>query len=195
MSILSDIMSANASFCAAPPTDYTQEDVHSSKLPQKQVAIITCMDTRLVNFLEPALGLQRGDAKVIKTAGNSVTGVFDGIIRSLMVCVYELGVKEILVIGHHECGMAKTTSKSLTDAMLSRGVPKEAIHMVAKELREWADEFRHPEENVKETAEAIRLNPLIPTDVPVHGLIFHPRTGKLDIVTDGYEYANNIRQQ
>ncbi|MBQ1509701.1 MAG: carbonic anhydrase, partial [Selenomonadaceae bacterium] len=167
----------------------TQEDHQKSKLPQKQVAIITCMDTRLVNFLEPALGLARGDAKVIKTAGNSVTGVFDGTIRSLMVCIYELGVKEILVIGHHECGMAKTTSQSLTNAMLSRGVPKEAIHMVAKELREWADEFHHPEQNVRDTVEAIRLNPLIPSDVPTHGLIFHPRTGKLDVIIDGYEYA------
>ena len=189
MSVLQDIMSVNAAFCASPPSDYTQEDQHQSKLPQKQVAVITCMDTRLVNFLEPALGLARGDAKVIKMAGNSVTGVFDGTIRSLMVCIYELGVKEILVIGHHECGMAKTTSKSLTEAMLSRGVPKEAIHMIAKELREWADEFQHPEQNVIDTVEAIRLNPLIPTDVPVHGLIFHPRTGKLDIVVDGYEYA------
>ena len=104
MSVLQDILAVNASFCAAPPMDYTQEDHQQSKLPQKQVAIITCMDTRLVNFLEPALGLARGDAKVIKTAGNSVTGVFDGTIRSLMVCIYELGVKEILVIGHHECG-------------------------------------------------------------------------------------------
>lgn len=191
MSILSEILSANESFCAAPPMDYTQEDHSRSKLPQKQVAIITCMDTRLVNFLEPALGLSRGDAKVIKTAGNSVTGVFDGTIRSLMVCIYELGVKEVLVIGHHECGMAKTTSQSLTRAMLSRGVPKEAIHMIAKELREWADEFHHPEQNVIDTVEAIRLNPLIPQDVPIHGMIFHPRTGKLDVIEDGYEYAGS----
>ena len=191
MSLLADIISANAAFCAAPPADYTQEDYHTSKLPQKQVAVVTCMDTRLVNFLEPALGLSRGDAKVIKTAGNSVTGVFDGIIRSLMVCIYELGVKEILIIGHHECGMAKTTSQSLTQAMLSRGVPKEAIHMIAKELRDWADEFRHPEQNVKDTTEAIRLNPLIPNDVPVHGLIFHPRTGKLDVLIDGYKFLAN----
>ncbi len=189
MSVLQDILAVNASFCAAPPMDYTQEDHQQSKLPQKQVAIITCMDTRLVNFLEPALGLARGDAKVIKTAGNSVTGVFDGTIRSLMVCIYELGVKEILVIGHHECGMSKTTSQSLTKAMLSRGVPKEAIHMIAKELAEWADEFQHPEQNVIDTVEAIRLNPLIPTDVPVHGLIFHPRTGKLDVIIEGYDYA------
>ena len=186
MSLLSDILSANETFCANPPVNYLQEDHQKSKLPQKQVAIITCMDTRLVNFLEQALGVTRGDAKVIKTAGNSVTGVFDGTIRSLMVCIYELGVREVLVIGHHECGMAKTTSQSLTNAMLQRGVPKEAIHMIAKELREWADEFHHPEQNVKDTVEAIRLNPLIPHDVPVHGLMFHPRSGKLDVVVDGY---------
>ncbi|MCR5438832.1 MAG: carbonic anhydrase [Selenomonas sp.] len=189
MSILQDILAVNESFCQTPPMDYTQEDHQQSKLPQKQVAIITCMDTRLVNFLEPALGLARGDAKVIKTAGNSITGVFDGTIRSLMVCIYELGVKEILVIGHHECGMSKTTSQSLTKAMLSRGVQPEAIHMIAKELKEWADEFQHPKQNVIDTVEAIRVNPLIPSDVPVHGLIFHPRTGKLDVVIEGYDYA------
>ena len=191
MSILENILTANEAFCANPPVDYTKENVKESKLPQKQLAIITCMDTRLVNFLESALGIKRGEAKVIKTAGNSVTGVFDGVIRSLMVCIYELGVKEVFVIGHHECGMAKTTSKSLVDAMLARGVPKEAIHMIHKELKEWADEFLHPEQNVRDTVEAIRLNPLIPRDVPVHGLIFHPRTGKLDLLENGYAESVN----
>ena len=166
MSILEDMLAANAEFCAHPPTDYTQEDHKKSKLPQKQVAIITCMDTRLVNFLEPALGIGRGEAKVIKTAGNGVTGVFDGTIRSLLVCIYELGVKEIIVIGHHECGMAHTTSESLIKAMLARGIAKEAIHMVKKELKEW--------------------DPIIPADVPIHGLIVHPRTGKIDVVENGY---------
>lgn len=186
MSILEDMLTANAAFCANPPADYTLEDLQKSKLPQKQVALITCMDTRLVNFLEPALGIGRGEAKVIKTAGNGITGVFDGTIRSLLVCIYELGVREIFVIGHHECGMAKTTSESLIKAMLERGIAKEAIHMINKELKEWADEFHHPEQNVKDTVERIRLNPLIPADVPIHGLIFHPRTGKVDVIENGY---------
>ena len=187
MSILEDMLAANAEFCAHPPADYTLEDLKKSKLPQKQVALITCMDTRLVNFLEPALGIGRGEAKVIKTAGNGVTGVFDGTIRSLLVCIYELGVKEIIVIGHHECGMAHTTSEGLIKTMLARGISHEAIHMVKKELTEWADEFHHPEQNVTDTVERIRLNPLIPADVPVHGLIFHPRTGKIDVVENGYQ--------
>ena len=188
MAILDDLLKANEAFCENPPVDYTQEDVKSSKLPQKQLAIITCMDTRLVNFLEPALGIARGEAKVIKTAGNGVTGVFDGTIRSLLVCIYELGIKEIIVIGHHECGMAKTTSEGLTKAMLSRGVAPEAIHMIRKELKEWADEFQPPEQNVEDTVDQIRMNPLIPKDVPVHGLMFHPRSGKIDTIINGYEH-------
>ena len=118
MSVIDELLQANKEYLAAPPVDYTQEDHHASKLPKKKLAIVTCMDTRLVNFLEPALGIERGDVKMIKVVGNVVTGVFDSVIKSLMVAIYELGVEEIAVIGHAECGMAKTTSESLTKAML-----------------------------------------------------------------------------
>ena len=93
-----------------------------------------------------------------------------------------LGVQEIIVIGHHECGMAKTTSESLTKAMLSRGISADAIRMIQKDLNEWADEFKHPEENVKDAVAKIKTNPLIPEDIKVHGLMFHPRTGKLELI-------------
>ena len=182
MSVLDDMLQTNEKFCANPPVDYTGEDHHESKLPKKHLAIVTCMDTRLVNFLEPALGLTRGDVKIIKQAGNVLTGVFDATVRSLLVCIYELGVNEIAVIGHHECGMAKTTSESLTKAMIERGVSPDAIKMVEKELVEWADSFQRPEENVKEVVKQLRENPLIPKDVKVHGLMFHPRSGKVELL-------------
>ena len=182
MSVLDDMLQTNEKFCANPPVDYTNEDHHESKLPKKHLAIVTCMDTRLVTFLEPALGLTRGDVKIIKQAGNVLTGVFDATVRSLLVCIYELGVNEIAVIGHHECGMAKTTSESLTKAMIERGVSPDAIKMVEKELVEWADSFQRPEENVKEVVKQLRENPLIPKDVKVHGLMFHPRSGKVQLL-------------
>lgn len=185
MALIEDILKVNESFCANPPQNYEGEDLHESKLPAKKLAIVTCMDTRLVTFLEPALGLTRGDVKIIKTAGNCITGVFDATVRSLLVCIYELGVKEIAVIGHHECGMAKTTSESLSKAMLERGVSADAIRMIQKELNEWADEFHHPEENVKDAVAQLRINPLIPKDVKIHGLMFHPRTGKLELLVKG----------
>lgn len=185
MKLIEEILKANEKFCANPPTNYEGEDVHKSKLPAKKLAIVTCMDTRLVNFLEPALGLTRGDVKIIKTAGNCVTGIFDATVRSLLVCVYELGVQEIAIIGHHECGMAKTTSESLTKAMLGRGISADAIRMIQKDLNEWADEFQHPEENVKDAVAQLKTNPLIPKDIKIHGLMFHPRSGKLELLIAG----------
>ena len=186
MTVIEEILKTNESFCKNPPVDYSGEDHHESKLPKKHLAIVTCMDTRLVDFLEPALGLKRGDAKIIKTAGNVIVDVFDSTIRSLLVCIYELGVKEIAIIGHHECGMAKTTSESLTKAMLEHGINPAAIKMVDKELKEWADGFKNPEENVAKVVEDIKNNPLIPKDIKVHGLMFHPRSGKLDLIVNGY---------
>ena len=186
MSVLEEILKTNENFCKNPPVDYSGEDHHESKLPKKHLAIVTCMDTRLVDFLEPALGLKRGDAKIIKTAGNVIVDVFDSTIRSLLVCIYELGVKEIAIIGHYECGMAKTTSESLTKAMLEHGISHDAIKMISKDLKEWADGFQKPEENVAKVVEDIKNNPLIPKDIAVHGLMFHPRDGKLDLIVDGY---------
>ena len=185
MALIDEILLANEKFCENPPEDYSGEDYHASKLPKNKLAIVTCMDTRLVNFLEPALGIKRGDVKVIKTAGNCLTGIFDATIRSLLVCIYELGVNEIAIIGHHECGMAKTTSESLTKAMLARGISADAIQMIRKELSEWADEFQHPAENVKNVVAQLKLNPLIPKDIKIHGLMFHPRSGKLELLVKG----------
>ena len=70
--------------------------------------------------------------------------------------------------------------------MLARGIAPEAIHMVKKEMEHWADGFTHPAENVEETVDELRMNPLIPKDVPVHGLIFHPRTGEIEVIVNGY---------
>ena len=58
--------------------------------------------------------------------------------------------------------------------------------MVKKEMEHWADGFTHPAENVEETVDELRMNPLIPKDVPVHGLIFHPRTGEIEVIVNGY---------
>ncbi len=186
MSIVSEILQANEKF--VPPAEILEEDHAASKLPKKHIAVVTCMDTRLVGYLEPAMGIERGDAKFIKTAGNCVTGPFDGVIRSLLVCIFELGVKEIIVVGHYECGMAKTTTESLKKSMLERGISPDAIRMIEHEMKVWADGFHRPEENVIDTVAAIRSNPLIPNDVPIHGMMFHPREGTLELISDGYEH-------
>ena len=76
------------------------ERFRTDKYPNKKIAIVTCMDTRLVELLPAALGFRNGDVKIIKNAGGTITNPFDSTMRSLLVAVYELGVEEIMVIGH-----------------------------------------------------------------------------------------------
>ena len=186
MTTLDQILSANKEFIKNLPPDYSEDCPVTEKLPSRELAIFTCMDTRLVDFLEPAMGISRGEAKVIKNAGNSITGPFEATIRSLVISIFELGVKEIVVIGHLDCGLANTDSQRLIQKMLDRGISHDAIKMVEKEMENWIDHFHHPVENIEEAVIKIRSNPLIPKDVPVHGLVFNPRTGELRVIINGY---------
>lgn len=185
MTTLDEVLSANHQFMSKLPNEFSTNTV--SKIPNRQLAIFTCMDTRLVDFLEPAMGIGRGEAKVIKNAGNSVAGPFESTIRSLVVAIFELGVKEIMVIGHLDCGMAQISASELKGKMLARGISADAIKMIEEELEEWVDRFHHPIDNVRIVVAKIRTNPLIPTDVPVHGLLFNPRSGQLEVIVNGYE--------
>jgi len=181
------MLAANRKFVIALPVEYVDYYPATSKMPDREIAIFTCMDTRLVDFLEPAMGIKRGEVKVIKNAGNSITGPFEATIRSLIVSIFELGVKEIIVIGHLDCGISHTTSQSLIKKMLDRGISLDAIKMIDKELEDWIDDFHHPIDNVVEAVKKIRNSPLIPKDVPVHGLMFNPTTGEVEVVIDGYQ--------
>ena len=69
----------------------------TDKYPDKKLAVLSCMDTRLTELLPAALGLRNGDAKIIKNAGGLVITPFDSAIRSLIVAIYELGVDSIMV--------------------------------------------------------------------------------------------------
>lgn len=183
---LDQLLAANRGFMENLPAEFAGPTQLSSK-PNRRLAIFTCMDTRLVSFLEPALGIRRGEAKVIKNAGNSITASFDSTIRSLIVAIFELDVKEILVIGHLNCGMAESNSHELMKRMIDRGIHPAAIKVVEDELEKWLDQFHHPEDNVEKVTARIRSSPFIPRDIPVHGLIFDPHTGEIRIIVNGYE--------
>ena len=78
----------------------------AGKYPRKKLAVLSCMDTRLVELLPAALGIKDGDVKMIKNAGAVITDPFDTTVRSLIIAVLELGVEEIMVITHTNCGVA-----------------------------------------------------------------------------------------
>ncbi|HEX2677089.1 MAG TPA: carbonic anhydrase, partial [Polyangiales bacterium] len=127
-----------------------------TKAPQKRVCIFTCMDTRLVDFLEQALGLRRGDAQMVKNAGNTLIDPEGGVVRSLVVAVHGLGCEELLVIGHTDCGMAQIDENALRQKMISNGVPEEAINRLRPSLGEWLGGFHDPLGNVSRVVRLLR---------------------------------------
>ena len=112
-------------------------------------------------------------------------------VRSLVVAVHALGCEEIFVIGHSDCGMAQIDAEKLTEHMISRGVPAEAINRLQPSFREWLGAFKDPRGNVKRVVQVLRDSPLIPNDIPVHGMIFHPEIGSLDVLTRGDAVAKS----
>ena len=101
MSELSEILAYNQHFVETG--EY--EKYFTNKYPGRELAILSCMDARIIELLPNALGLKNGDAKLIKNAGALVTHPWGSVMRSLLVAVFELKVKEIMVIAHHDCGM------------------------------------------------------------------------------------------
>lgn len=154
----------------------------TSKYPDKRIAIVTCMDTRLVELLPAALGLKNGDVKIIKNAGGTITNPFDSTMRSLLVAVYELGVNEIMVIGHTGCGVQGMNAAEMLHLMRERGVSDEHITLMRHcgiDLDGWLHGFEDTSEAVRETVDLIGRHPLMASDVRVGGYIMDSTTGEL----------------
>ncbi len=159
----------------------------TSKYPDKKIAIVTCMDTRLIELLPAALGLRNGDVKIIKNAGGTITNPFDSTMRSLLVAVYELGVNEIMVIGHTGCGVQGMNADEMLHLMKGRGVSEEHITLMQHcgiDLKGWLHGFEHTDTAVKETVDLIKNHPLMAPDVKVGGYIMDSHTGGLEVITD-----------
>lgn len=157
----------------------------TNKYPDKKIAIVSCMDTRLTELLPAALGFKNGDVKIIKNAGGIITQPFDSAMRSILVAVYELGVNEIMVIGHTDCGVQHMDGQKMIDHMRHRGISEDHINMIKYcgiNLNEWLSGFDNTSEAVLETIELIKKHPLIPSDITVRGFIMDSTTGQLNII-------------
>lgn len=159
----------------------------ASKYPSKKLAILSCMDTRLTELLPAALNLKNGEAKIIKNAGGVITHPFGSVIRSLLVAIYELGVAEILVVGHDDCGMQGLKSSKIIDKMHTRGISKDTLNMVHAcgiDLDCWLKGFDDVTNSVRSTVKMITSHPLIPKDITVYGLIMNPNTGEITLINE-----------
>ncbi len=162
------------------------EKYATDKYPDKKIAIVSCMDTRLVELLPAALGLRNGDVKIIKNAGATITNPFDSTMRSLLIAVYELGVNEIMVIGHTGCGVQGMNADEMLHLMKERGVSQEHITLMRHcgiDLDSWLHGFEDTEEAVRETVDLISNHPLMPPEgVSVKGFVMETSTGLLNRV-------------
>ena len=158
------------------------EQFATDKYPNKKLAIVTCMDTRLIQLLPAALGLKNGDFKIIKNAGGTITNPFDSTVRSLLVAIYELGVNEVMIIGHTGCGVQGMDSAEMQHLMKQRGVSEQNISLMKHcgiDLDSWLHGFDDTEQAVSETVDLVRNHPLIPQDVSVKGYVMDSVTGEL----------------
>ncbi|KAA0942135.1 carbonic anhydrase [Sporosarcina sp. ANT_H38] len=187
MTILSEILDFNDTFVG----EKQYEQYATTKFPDKRIVILTCMDTRLTELLPKAMNLKNGDAKIIKSAGALVSHPFGGIMRSLLVAVYELQADEIYVVGHHDCGMSSVDTGRIIEKMVDRGIDENILKTLkysGVDMEDWLHGFGDVTESVKMSVDAVRNHPLMDKKVSVHGLVVHPDTGKLDIIVDGYKY-------
>jgi carbonic anhydrase len=133
--------------------------------PAKKVAVLACMDARLNPY--GALGLQEGDAHVIRNAGGVVT---DDEIRSLAISQRLLGTEEIILIHHTDCGMLTFTDDAF----------KQSIQEETGIKPEWAAEsFSDLDTDVRQSVARIKASPFIPKKDSVRGFVYEVETGKL----------------
>jgi carbonic anhydrase len=133
--------------------------------PARRIAIVACMDARLNPY--GLLGLQEGDAHVIRNAGGVIT---DDEIRSLSISQRLLGTEEIVLIHHTDCGML-----TFTDDEFKRSVQDEVGIKP-----EWAAEaFPDLDEDVRQSVARIRASPFIPHHDSVRGFVYQVEDGRL----------------
>lgn len=159
----------------------------TSKYPDKKLAILTCMDTRLTELLPAALGIKNGDAKIIKNAGGVITHPYGSVMRSLLVGILELGVEEIMVIGHTDCGVQGMDGHHMLEELVERGISKEHIDVIKStgtDLEKWLGGFESVEQSVKDTVYALKHHPLMPAGIKINGFIMDSVTGGLEAVEE-----------
>lgn len=176
--MIEELLAYNKQFVA----EKEYEKYITNRFPDKKIAILSCMDTRLTALLPAALGIKNGDVKMIKNAGGVISHPFGSVIRSLLVAIFELGVTEIMVIHHSDCGACHMNSETLIEKMEGRGIKPEFVNMMrfcGVDFHAWLDGFEDTGKSVKGTVDFIVRHPLIPDDVKVHGFIIDSTTGEL----------------
>jgi len=156
-----DVLTANA--------DYSRQfaDAHIAGKAARGLAVVTCMDSR-ISPLE-MLGLQPGDAKILRNAGARVT---EDVLRTLVLAVHLLEVTRVMVVPHTDCRMTEVTDDEVHAELLAHGVDSRSL-----EFRTIGDQV----EALRRDVQRIRSSPYLPAGLPVVGAIYDVSTGLIDV--------------
>lgn len=164
MSVISDLEANNQRYTAG------FEEQHLPTAPQLQLAIVACMDSRLDVFA--VLGLENGQAHVIRNAGGVVT---DDVIRSLSISQRKLGTREVILIHHTQCGML-----TITDDGFRRELEEATGQAPAFAIESFTD----LDANVRQSIERLRTSPFLEHRDSIHGYVYDVTSGELRKVSD-----------
>ncbi|KAK0459113.1 carbonic anhydrase [Desarmillaria tabescens] len=137
--------------------------------PSKKLIVVTCMDARI----DPAasLGIELGEAHVIRNAGGRVQDA----IRSIIISQRLLGTREIAVFHHTDCGMMTFTTQDLQNQIVDEDGAEAASLVNDIDFLE----FSKLEESVKQDVKYLQSHPLVLKDTPITGWIYHLENGKV----------------
>jgi carbonic anhydrase len=167
-----DVLTANI--------DYSRRFVDKG-IPGKAargLAVVTCMDSR-ISPLE-MLGLEPGDAKILRNAGARVTG---DVLRTLVLAVHLLDVSRVLVVAHTDCRMSTVTDDDIHAELLAQGWDTRSI-----EFRTISDQV----ETLRRDVQRVRSFPFLPAGLPVAGCVYDVRTGLLEVVVPPPDEAGRV---
>jgi carbonic anhydrase len=163
MSVLPELLAANQSYAAF----FHRRDLPIR--PRLRLALLVCMDSRI----DPGkvLGIREGDAHVIRNAGGRAADA----LRSLAISCEVLGVHEIVVIHHTECGMMTFSNDDIRQKLGADVGPE------ASEAAGQIDflPFTDLDKSVQDDVAMIKSSPLVPSDVSITGFIYDLQTGRL----------------
>ena len=164
MSVIDEVLAANEVYSR------THELRRLTPRPERKLAVLTCMDTRLSIR---TLGLKTGDAHIIRNAGGIVT---EDSLRSLVVSHYLLGTVEFMVINHTDCGLMQTSEEDLRRRIQNRAG-------TAAVAPAFFYAFQNIEENVRHQLQKLRTHPWVPKEVAVRGFVYDVASGRLREIT------------
>ena len=159
MSVIDELVSNNSAYADGLPTQ------HLDVRPSRQLAVVTCMDSRLDVFA--ALGLGDGQAHVLRNAGGVIT---DDVIRSLCLSQRYLGTREVILVHHTDCGLQTVTEDQLkADLEAELGIKPW-----------WAVEsFSDPYADTRQSIKRLLMTPFVPYKEHVRGFVYDVATGQL----------------